>query len=122
MPTVIVFGLTEKISEYEMESIWESLRDAVIKTEGVVIRTRNPLDLFFPCDRIKKGLGEKISIFVEKLEIRESYNSVSSEQIRDRLAKMLVMRMKTHFPSAFVNCTIRLLAPEDGFWSSAEME
>jgi hypothetical protein len=70
----------------------------------------------FPPDLMKYGLGEEIIIEVTGLFDKPE----RTDEVRQRLAKSLGENVHVLYPRAKVECTVEVINPAKGFWTSAK--
>ena len=116
MPIVFVYGIPDEFAEGKVEKdLFPALLKAVTDVKELGLQG-DQVTIFFPLDKMEKGLGEEIIIFVEGIFEKPE----RTEDVRKHLAQNLGRAAKSHFPKAMVECFIRPFNPKQGFWSSAE--
>ena len=112
MPVIIVYGIPEEVDGGKIGSLYEDLLSAAAEIEELRL-TKADISCFFPSDRMKRGLGNEIIIFVKGLF---DYPK-RTQEVRSRLAESLTAVAKRHFPiDAKIECFIEPFKfPENGF-------
>jgi hypothetical protein len=113
MPTLIVYGTPQETPEFLLESMINDLQFMVAGTEGTGTDP-GKVFVFFPPDRIHKGLGEEIIVFITGLP-----TGISNE-ILQKVAGRVGLRIKySYFKKARVEVLIQTIDPQL-FWASKE--
>lgn len=113
MPVVTVWGLPERLTEDDLQAIYEDLCSAVVGVSELAL-TKREVTICFPTDRMAMGLGKEIIVFVDGLFEKPERILV----VRGRLASCLGRTILAKFPEAVVECFIRTFNPASGFYSS----
>jgi len=114
MPVIIVYGIPENYPLEKLEKFMKALQSGVQFHPSLKLQT-DQVSVFFPRDRVQKGLGEEIIIFVESLFEKKGRTVV----VKTQYARTLVRISKDFFPDALVECFIRPFVDEENiFWNS----
>jgi hypothetical protein len=85
MPIIMVLGTPNEMDQRQLERLCLALRDATALITELNL-THDQVSVFFPPDRLTKGLGEEIIINVVGLFDKPE----RTPDVRKRLAEMLV--------------------------------
>lgn len=115
MPVLIVYGIPNDEEQDKLELFSEMLISYFCSMEEFQLK-KDQVSCFFPTDRMNKGLGEEIIIFVEGLFRKKE----RTEEVRRQLADMLCGVAKTSFPRARTECFVKPYDERLGFSSFPE--
>jgi len=113
MPVIVVYGIPAEATQKELEKFCDSLIAKCVSIPELKLK-KNMVSCFFPADRMKKGLGEEIIIFVEGL----FKDKKRTDEVRRCLATQLVNVTRIHFHDALAECFVKPYDPKLGFASS----
>jgi len=119
MSIMIIYGIPESFVANEIrEKLRPALLEAIVSLKELDLN-ENQVSFFFPRDKLRVAIDQKIIIFVEGLFEREK----RTNEVRNRLAENLVKAAKKHFAAgSVIKCFIKPFDPELGFCSSTEIE
>ncbi len=115
MPIIKVWCLPANQSEHELRMLHKIIVGAVISVKELGLKDQNDMTCLFPPDLMKYGLGEEIIVEVTGLFDKPE----RTDEVRQRLAKELGEAIHILYPNAKVECTVEVINPAKGFWTSA---
>ena len=109
MPIIIIYGIPESFIASEIrEKLRPALLEAIISVKELDLNEKQ-VSFFFPRDRLRVAIDQKIIIFVEGLPGREK----RINEARRRLAENLVKTTKKHFSAgSVIECFVKPFCPE----------
>lgn len=63
MPVVIIYGVPQTYKLEELEKLIPDIQLVIEGVEGLNVSAHH-VSIFFPLDRVEKGLGEKVVVFI----------------------------------------------------------
>lgn len=107
MPVIDVKGIPVKYSQTKLERLCCEIIKSTTNIEELEINA-DAVSVFFPADRMRKGLGEEIVITVSKLFIGPGYPK-RTRVVFEKLAWSIAHAVKVFFPKAMVECSVEPL-------------
>lgn len=117
MPVIKVWCLPENMDEDKLQALFWDIVAAVTGIKELGLKDEKDMTILFPTDRMRWGLGEDIIVEIGKLFDKPERTA----EVRNRLARNIGEVVKTHCPSAYVECFIETFNPDDpknAFWAS----
>ena len=111
MPVIFVHGTPANVAGHTLEKVLEGLQRAVASIEELKI-TKDQVTVFFPPDRVEKGLGEELIVMIEGLYARPERTA----GVLNRLAQKCAQVVHEHFRSALVECFVQTVDQAAGTW------
>ncbi|NQV88283.1 MAG: hypothetical protein HQ402_01860 [Parcubacteria group bacterium] len=113
MPVVFIHGVPEGVSQQILERTVAEIQTAISEISNLNIKP-DQVTVFFPPDRMLKGLGEEIIVTIEGL-----YESPKrTTRLLRHLAHICGSVVSLNFPSSFVECFVHTINPVAGVWST----
>ena len=117
MPVIKVWCLPKQ-TEKELSVLHQEIVKAVTSVPELKLKDENDMTCLFPPDLMSYGLGTEIIVEISGLVEKPE----RTQEVRQQLAKNVGEAVKSLFPNAMVECFITSLKPEQGFWTSKNME
>lgn len=116
MPIIKIWCLPANQTEDDLNKLHMAIVDAVIGVSELGLKDQQDMTCLFPPDLMKYGLGEEIII-----EVTGLFNKPErTDEVRQRLAMNLGEAVHALYPNAKVECTVEIIDPKKGFWTSAQ--
>ena len=115
MIVLVVLGIPDSFPKENLEEFRTHLCGIVQGMNAREIRRPDEVNASFPRDRIQKGLGEKIIIFINDFSGKLEWEKRNKEKMIEASG----MVAKRYFPRALVKVKVCPLGPEQMLWSSA---
>lgn len=111
MPVIYVHGIPPEATREHLEKLLGDLRQAVASVEELQI-TPGQVTVFFPADRVQKGLGEEIILQIEGLYERPE----RTPEVLNRLAAACARVTRAYFYAALIEVFVHTVNPVAGAW------
>lgn len=118
MPIIKVWCLPANQSEEDLRKLHKTIVAAVIGVSELGLKDQNDMTCLFPPDLMKYGLGEEIIIEVTGLFDKPE----RTDEVRQKLAKSIGEGVQALYPDAKIECSVEVMNPTKGFWTSARFQ
>ncbi len=118
MPVIKIWCLPANQTEKKLNKVHQSIVSAVVGIPELGLKDQNDMTCLFVPDLMSYGLGEEIIVEIGGLFEKPE----RTKEIRQQLAKNVGLGIKKLYPKAKIECFVSSFNPENGFWTSANVQ